>query len=245
MDWEVLGLKLKEQRQRAGLSLADVAAETRIGTYLLRAIEDGNTDRLPGDFYLRAFARSYARVIGLGEILHSVPAPDGSSTRGGPRPVASRRQGWRQPPRHVSVGMVVLVSLAAATGLVWWGRGEERGKSEALPALTTRQMVRPAAKSPFVRAEMAEFAPLSMILKAGEECWIELISDGAVVAVGVVPPGYETEVQASESIRLSLGNAGGVSFKINGLPGRMLGRRGQVVKNILMTPGNFREFIDS
>ncbi len=58
--------ELKEQREKAGITLQNVAAKTRIDIKFLKALEDGNFNFLP-DIYVKAFIKQYARVVGLDE----------------------------------------------------------------------------------------------------------------------------------------------------------------------------------
>ena len=57
--------RLRAARERAGLSIEDIAATTKIRRAALQAIERGEFERLPGDFYTRAFLRTYARELHL------------------------------------------------------------------------------------------------------------------------------------------------------------------------------------
>ena len=58
--------ELKEQREKAGITLQNVAAKTRIDIKFLEALEDGNFNFLP-DIYVKAFIKQYAKVVGLDE----------------------------------------------------------------------------------------------------------------------------------------------------------------------------------
>lgn len=60
-----LGQALKEAREQKGLSLDDLQERTKIQKRYLKAIEDGDFKQLPGDFYIRAFIKSYAETVGL------------------------------------------------------------------------------------------------------------------------------------------------------------------------------------
>lgn len=60
-----LGQALKDAREAKGMSLDDLQEETKIQKRYLRAIEEGNFDQLPGDFYTRAFIKSYAEAVDL------------------------------------------------------------------------------------------------------------------------------------------------------------------------------------
>ncbi len=58
--------ELKEQREKAGITLQNVAAKTRIDIKFLGALEDGNFNFLP-EIYVKAFIKQYAKVVGLDE----------------------------------------------------------------------------------------------------------------------------------------------------------------------------------
>ena len=52
-------------REAAGLSLEDVAAQTKIRPTILAAMESGDFTACGGDAYARGQLRSIARVVGL------------------------------------------------------------------------------------------------------------------------------------------------------------------------------------
>lgn len=54
-------------RRKRGISLEQIAEETKIGVRTLRAIEDGNFDKLPGGIYNTSYIRQYARAIDFDE----------------------------------------------------------------------------------------------------------------------------------------------------------------------------------
>lgn len=60
-----IGDKLRSAREAKGLSIEDIEKATKIQSRYLTAIEDDDFDKLPGDFYVRAFIRQYAQVVGL------------------------------------------------------------------------------------------------------------------------------------------------------------------------------------
>lgn len=50
-----------------GVSLDDIAEATKIGTRLLRALEDERFELLPGGIFNKGFVRAYAKYLGLSE----------------------------------------------------------------------------------------------------------------------------------------------------------------------------------
>ena len=58
--------ELKAAREKAGISLQQVAAKTRIDIKFLKALENGDFGFLP-ELYVKAFIKQYSKVIGLDE----------------------------------------------------------------------------------------------------------------------------------------------------------------------------------
>ncbi len=61
------GERLRREREMRGISLDEVAAATKIGTRLLRALEEEQFDRLPGGIFNKGYVRAYARYVGIDE----------------------------------------------------------------------------------------------------------------------------------------------------------------------------------
>ena len=59
------GAKLREARERRGVSLREIAEHTKFSLAALEAIERSDASRLPGGIFARAFVRSYAAEVGL------------------------------------------------------------------------------------------------------------------------------------------------------------------------------------
>ena len=65
-DVPTVGERLRAAREEKGMSLEDIAAQTRIPQRHLEAIEASEWDKLPAPTYTTGFAKSYASAIGLG-----------------------------------------------------------------------------------------------------------------------------------------------------------------------------------
>jgi cytoskeleton protein RodZ len=59
------GISFKTKRESMGLTLAQIASETRIGTRFLDAIEREDFQILPGGIFSRGFIKSYAEKLGM------------------------------------------------------------------------------------------------------------------------------------------------------------------------------------
>lgn len=103
-----IGQKLQEVRLEKGLSLDEVAGQTKIRHNFLVAIEKGEYSKLPSVAYAQGFVRNYARFLGLpeketlalfrrefDEDKHFHVLPDGLAKNEGFSPAGVRfRQTW-------------------------------------------------------------------------------------------------------------------------------------------------------
>lgn len=76
---------------------------------------------------------------------------------------------------------------------------------------------------------------IRLVIRSKEDCWVQLKLDGKLVFQNILKKGLFESWQARQKIVFSLGNAGGIDLEVNGKIIPSLGRRGQVLKNILVT----------
>ncbi|HZW74751.1 MAG TPA: RodZ domain-containing protein, partial [Caldimonas sp.] len=135
------GASLKTARERAGLSLDDVAQALKLAPRQVRALEEEDFAQLPGRTFARGFVRNYARLLHLDSdgLLAQLPdathapalaAPSLHSTGGtmGEVPVAkAARSGlgrWLIP--------LLLVIAVVGAGAYEWYRSERAAPSETV-----------------------------------------------------------------------------------------------------------------
>ena len=63
----MFGERLRREREMRGVSLDEIAESTKIGTRLLRALEEEQFDLLPGGIFNKGFVRAYAKYLGMDE----------------------------------------------------------------------------------------------------------------------------------------------------------------------------------
>ncbi len=121
-------------------------------------------------------------------------------------------------------------------------------KKTPAPAVETpaeqRVAQAPSAQSEAARKAAETFAPqpkkaaeskIRLIIRARENSWVYLKSDGKVVFQRILEKGRFETWEAKERMELSVGNAGGVELDVNGKVFTNLGRRRQALKNIVIT----------
>jgi cytoskeletal protein RodZ len=56
---------LREIRESCGKEIGDICRVTRISTRYIRAIEEEEFSKIPGDIYVRGYIKEYARCLGI------------------------------------------------------------------------------------------------------------------------------------------------------------------------------------
>lgn len=116
----------------------------------------------------------------------------------------------------------------------------QAGGASPQAAATTAVDLKPAATS--AAAPGTPAAPPGAVhveLTASEPVWVRAVSDGKYVFAGTMEANQTRTVDASQSVDLRLGNAGGVNIVLNGKPLGPAGPKGQV-RNIQITTGGFQ-----
>jgi cytoskeleton protein RodZ len=143
------GARLASARQRAGLTVTDIAARLRLHPNQVRAIEQENLGALPEMAYVRGFVRSYARLVQLdADALladlnaRSKPA-DGSVVDGmkadSYSPVKAAAQ--EQTSKRLVIGIAVL--LLIVLGVIGWYANQQAQEPPA-PAADASVPAEPA-----------------------------------------------------------------------------------------------------
>ncbi len=121
-----IGDRLREARERAGMTLAQLSADTRIPERHLQLIEKGDFAALPAKTYATGFARSYARAVGVDEraTADEVRAALAANEGGDRYRAASFEPGdpARIPSRGLALFSLFALILLLAGGVVFYNK---------------------------------------------------------------------------------------------------------------------------
>ena len=249
-----LGANFRKAREAAGLPLEKIAADTRISTRFLNAIENEDFHLLPGGIFNRGFIKSYAEYLGLDSTQVLADYERISAPEQEPVEVLRNADSAAGPDRNLyPIAAAILLALMAAYYLVTRKTSSiepqsppaatmpavaENTADNAAPTATqseTNAPVETAVPQPIapepVAAVSAAVNALAVDLNVRESTWIRVMSDGKVVLSEVLGPGELRRFSADRSMDVTIGNAAGATLQING---RDLGQLG--------TPGQVREF---
>ena len=264
------GASFKKARESKGISLDRIAAETRISTRFLLAIENEDFNLLPGGIFNRGFVRTYAEKVGLDpdqavadyEQLAAVGEP--AETAATPAPTNAKRDRHLYP---LAIGVLLLVIIIfyvvtreaphtaqTAGAPVAASPAAQPAPATPPPAVAPVEPAPPLTPPPTTAPQVTSAAPepetprpqtgaLRIDMNVTETTWIRVEADGMTVNAGeILEPGTTRHFTARNSIFLAIGNAGGLMLKINDMPVKNLGKSGQV-RELNITPQNLKTFL--
>jgi cytoskeleton protein RodZ len=213
-----IGTELRQAREEKGLSLEDIAAQTRIPRRHLESLENSDWQRLPAPTYTMGFAKSYASAVGLDRTQVAERLRD---EMGGVRPAHTTSEVFEPAdPARTMPKWLVLGAIAAVLLLVlvmsWINErglsvgGSDEPAEEAPVAAAGPQAARPAPA--------AAQAQGPVVITANEQVWLQVKDGGTTLKEGMMEAGQSFEVPASaqapvlmtgkpEAIRISIGTA--------------------------------------
>ena len=147
------GAKLREARERRGVTLRQISNSTKISMGALEALERNDISRLPGGIFTRAFVRSYATEVGLDpeqtirEFMTQFPQD--SVTVGHPITTSTRTDEAEafESNQRVASAFLKLVSISVPAAILVFYFGVAR-RPIPVPMPTTAAVVPPAPTVP-------------------------------------------------------------------------------------------------
>ena len=277
------GASFKKARESAGISLDQIAIETRISTRFLAAIENEEFHLLPGGIFNRGFVRTYAERIGLDpdqavaeyERLVQVREPGDTlapAVAESPKPqrnlypivigalvlliigfyIVTRQSGnTAQTAGQPSPAVAVTTSVppeppptapetTAAASVPTPSEPESVPPAATVPAAPTApaNTTVPAVPAP---PPVATGPAIVADLEITEPSWIRVLTDDNPTEM-ILEPGMTKKFTAQNSMTLTIGNAAGVTLKLNEKPMKPLGASGQV-REFVITPQNVKDIV--
>lgn len=238
---ETVGAYLKRVRNTCGYTLEDVAQVTKINLRYLEAIENDEFSKIPGETFLQGFLRSYSRFLSIDEEeiagkLKDIkrPEPHSLNVYSIEDYKKNNRRGVQLSPKNLkiiltSAGGIIVILLMVL--LVSSGRKSSTVQSSKNIHENTSATVEVKP----VNSSVVTSQPVVLKVSAKELTWVQLNIDGKERKEMLMKPGEETSWKGETRITMTVGNAGGVDMEVNGKKQEPLGKRGGVVKNIVIT----------
>jgi cytoskeleton protein RodZ len=148
------GAQLKKEREKQGVTLEQIALSTKIGTRMLRALEEEHFDQLPGGIFNKGFIRAYARCLHMDEdqAIADYLAATGASTPAQNSDTNDQAPLLEPPSREPSGAATGLpwstfavVLLVIALGFAAWGFYSSQSTRESTPPAANSANLSPSA----------------------------------------------------------------------------------------------------
>ncbi len=131
---KTLGQALKKEREMRGISLAEIAAETRIGTRYLVALENEDFSLFTGIFYIRYYIKNYLRACGADETAffntHYSYLQSVLDAKGAPPPAQYMSKVSYIKFRRRRTILIILLLLLAAMLFYWYFNRSRPGEKK-------------------------------------------------------------------------------------------------------------------
>ncbi len=235
-----VGQRLREAREAKGLSLEDIAAETRVPLRHLESLEAADWERLPAPTYTVGFAKSYASAVGLdrsdiGDQLKfemgGVASPASTLEHFEPADPARTMPKWLVVSAIVAIGVAVL--------LFSWVRSQSLSEEPTEePAVTGAQAAPQPQQQPAQPAQPAD-AEGPVVLTATGPAWVRITDQGNTLYEGMMQPGQTFQVPpiaAAPTLRAGAPEALRITVGQSVAP--PVGPAGVVVDNVSLRPAD-------
>lgn len=217
--------QMRAAREKAGLSLADVASRTRVPLRHLEALERGDYGALPGITYCAGFARAFARAVNMDEVALVSQIRREIEEQG---EFASAQYQIEEPVDPARIPPRTLAWVAAVIALVIvGGYGLWRMQLNAPPSeeVIVARAPQPPAKAPPAVQPPVSAAPQPVVLTATDDLWLRIYDrDNKALLEGMMKRGDSFAVPANANSPMILtGRADALAVTVGGRPVPPLG----------------------
>jgi transcriptional regulator with XRE-family HTH domain len=202
---------LRNARQLRGETLEEISQATRIRESYLAELEDGGAsfEPYPGRVYGRFFLREYAQYLGLdpGPLVREFDGNAEPEPTLAPSAPSSRR---RTTIIGAVFGLFCVVAILSLPPILWGDR------PSGVPAIGAGIPSPRALRHPHAPIDAGAPQGIRAVATVRDRCWIEAIADGETIYRRTASAGSTVVFRANRTLRLTLGNAGGVALQLNG-----------------------------
>ena len=223
-----LGEKLRQAREERGISLSEVAEQTRISSLYLESIENDDYKPLPGGIFNKGFVKSYARFIGVDETealqdyAKIVAETEGRSAEGlnkGYRPeVLTDDRSGSMIPTIIFAGIILALMTGGVLFIVNYLQNQPDTPLANTSNVNSATNSNTGTEPDTANATVPDFSELKVAFTPQKEnVSLTSIADGTT-RTEVVKAGETREIAAKESVKLSYyrGFADMVAISLNG-----------------------------
>jgi len=233
-----LGRYLQDARNARGIDLREAAQQTRISIQYLKALEDEDFSKLPGEVFVRGFLKNYGKFLNLNEAevmkrygeLQQKPIPAAVNTVQPEPPAAPAEQAKSSKlpiePFIWAAGIIVVLIVFLFTALP--RHSKETHQTEAVsPAVPDELASGPALT---VKSDKLYLEVIAL-----ENTWLLVRTDTSPQKKAVLNKGETLIWSADERFLLSYGSAGAIKLLLNGQELTVNEPKNAVIRDLVIT----------
>ncbi|MFW6237942.1 MAG: helix-turn-helix domain-containing protein [Halanaerobiales bacterium] len=254
-----IGDKLLEARKNQGKTLRQIEEETKIRKKYLAALEENAFNRIPGEVYVKAFIKGYAKQVGLdgNKLVKEYSNAKRKKEKEKKEKERQRQKELEKKKKKIKITVVSVVLLFLfILGLLLYNnffRNTDINSSDTGPENNynsrTEVTVENSRDEEINNTSGAgnenttdsesvatneqknqENEEMNIQITATRKSWLQVVIDNEEVFSGFINREEELNYSGKEKIRLKIGNGEAVQVKINGKVKGPWGKSGEVIK---------------
>jgi len=252
-----IGDRLRQAREKRGLTIEQAQKQTHIHSKVLAALEDGRCDDILTPNYVKSFLKEYASYLGFDHqaIVSEYISihPELKSKNINTSLDKTNIKSFVDLGRTIRMVGLVMIILAAAGLVIFAGfkitscfnspkvsknvRPAKAGKAAARKNAPAVKAAAAPAAAPRIKLP-SKNVPFTMTLKIKNPVMVQLKKDGVLIFKRVLPKGAEETFAVNNSVNMFVGRAESIEIIVNG---KSLGSPGRgVIRDIEVTSNGLR-----
>jgi cytoskeletal protein RodZ len=237
-----VGGHLRRARTLHDLSIAEIAARTKISSTLLRAIEDNRFDGVPAGLFTRGYLRAYAREVHVNpeaiveQYREEFEAPRLQTRRSteeshwaADTEAAAAAEDGRGGSHFTGLIMVLLIGLAYfrfAGNMIPQPAPDNGAKpTDAVDVSPSTPVPTPTRGT----LDAPRKASLKLAIQTTGDCWVAASIDGERVIARLMTAGEQVQFNVHDGVTIRVGDPATFTYTVDGIPGREVGTAGTPV----------------
>jgi cytoskeleton protein RodZ len=246
-----VGSQLRVAREARSLSIAALAARTRIPARALDGLERNDLSDVPPRIYARGFVASFAKEVGLNpdqtvreyfsqfEDVPDSPLAPPPVIKGA---ILDDENDWRTWLPYVGIAALVLtvgLTFARRTEVPRASERETVGTSGSIPPASAAPASVPKQEAAARRRDVTLPRPADpsvlLVLETDRPAWVAATVDGKRELYQILAAGTKTTLRGTRQITMRVGDAGAVRWSINSSDPVIMGAAG-AIRDVTITP---------
>jgi len=236
-----IGEKLKNKREEKGISIEEIQKRTKIRTKYLKAIEENDFKVIPGNVYVKAFIKEYARQIEIDEkelineyqnIVNVKNIKEVKEIKKDEE--KSQENNIKKVYKYIiiAVSITVLIISTLYIAKILFKNNNEIEKNEDLveSVVTSKNKDEYNNINNNIDNIVKDETNNKITIIAEDKSWIKVTEDGKEVLQDFINPGDNKDFTIDNNLEVKIGNAAGIKIKAGNKIIGPFGDEGEVIK---------------